>query len=145
MNPKEYIDLRLEQARLKGSDLASTALGGALAWFLIISIGIIFLTLLAFGIVLLLGKVLDNYALGAFIVCGVFLLLLVILYACRKVLFRGKFVRLLSGKNNYEELRRSEELAEIRVKDANLGFSSSGIGSIVLRTGRILLRLLLRK
>ena len=83
MNTKNYVDLRIEQLKLKGSDSASKVLAAVLAWVLIIAVALLLLTVLAFAGILLLGKVLDNYALGAFIVCGALLLVLLVLWLCR--------------------------------------------------------------
>ncbi len=110
MNTRDYIDLRIEQLKLKGTDTASQALGALLAWILIIAIALMVLTVLAFGGILLLGKALGNYALGAFIVGGGLLLVLLVLWICRKNLFRGTFIRLLSDERDVRELERAQEL-----------------------------------
>lgn len=143
MNTKSYVDLRIEQLKLKGSDSASKVLAVVLAWVLIIAVALLLLTVLAFAGILLLGKVLDNYALGAFIVCGALLLVLLVLWLCRKRMFRDELAHNLSGKKDYEDLVRSEELVEARLQDNStdyLGWSSVG-----LRAVRILLRILARK
>lgn len=144
MNIREYIDLKFEQYKLKVADTGSQAFASAIAWMLIIAIGLLALTVLAFGAVLLLGKVLDNYALGAFIVGGVLLLAAVVLYVCRKSLFRGGFVRMLSGKPNYRELVRSEELNAVRLHDAESS-ETSGFGNFGIRALRILLGFIMKK
>ena len=143
MNTKNYVDLRIEQLKLKGSDSASKVLAAVLAWVLIIAVALLLLTVLAFAGILLLGKVLDNYALGAFIVCGALLLVLIVLWLCRKRMFRDELAHNLSGKKDYEDLVRSEELVEARLEDNStdyLGWSSVG-----LRAVRLLLRILARK
>ena len=143
MNTKSYVDLRIEQLKLKGSDSASKVLAAVLAWVLIIAVALLLLTVLAFAGILLLGKVLANYALGAFIVCGALLLVLIVLWLCRKRMFRDELAHNLSGKKNYEDLVRSEELVEARLEDNStdyLGWSSVG-----LRAVRILLRVLSRR
>ena len=143
MNTKSYVDLRIEQLKLKGSDSASKVLAAVLAWVLIIAVALLLLTVLAFAGILLLGKVLDNYALGAFIVCVALLVVLLVLWLCRKRMFRDELAHNLSGKKNYEDLVRSEELVEARLQDNStdyLGWSSVG-----LRAVRILLRILARK
>ena len=143
MNTKSYVDLRIEQLKLKGSDSASKVLAAVLAWVLIIAVALLLLTVLAFAGILLLGKVLDNYALGAFIVCVALLVVLLVLWLCRKRMFRDELAHNLSGKKDYEDLVRSEELVEARLQDNStdyLGWSSVG-----LRAVRILLRILARK
>ncbi len=144
MDSKDYIDLRLEQLKLKGADTASEALGSALSWVLIIAVALLALTVLAFGGILLLGKLLGDYALGALIVAGVLLLALLLLYLLRKKLFRGSFIKMLSGQPNQRELQRAEELNAVRLEAAQENISS-GFSGIGLRVARILLRLLTRK
>ena len=144
MNPRDYIDLRIEQLKLKGTDTASQALGTLLAWILIIAIALMVLTVLAFGGILLLGKALGNYALGAFIVGGGLLLVLLVLWICRKNLFRGTFIRLLSDERDVRELERAQELNAVRLMDAESS-DWSGAGSLGLRALRILLRLAARR
>ena len=143
MNTKNYVDLRIEQLKLKGSDSASKILAAVLAWVLIIAVALLLLTVLVFACILLLGKVLDNYALGAFIVCGALLLVLLVLWLCRKKMFRDELAHNLSGKKNYEDLVRSEELVEARLEDN--GTDYLGWGNVGLRAVHILMRLLSRK
>ena len=144
MNTRDYIDLRIEQFKLKGTDTASQALGALLAWILIIAIALMVLTVLAFGGILLLGKALGNYALGAFIVGGGLLLVLLVLWICRKNLFRGTFIRLLSDERDVRELERAQELNAVRLMDADSS-DTLGLGNLGLRALRILLRLAARR
>lgn len=144
MDTKDYIDLRLEQLKLKSADTASQALGGTLAWFLILGVAILALAALAFGGVLLIGEALGNYALGALIVAGGLLLIAVILFALRKVLFRGTFIKMLSGKGGHRELERAEEMNAVRLEAAESSLSA-GIGSLGLRFLRILIRFAARR
>lgn len=144
MNTRDYIDLRIEQLKLKGTDTASQALGTLLAWILIIAIALMVLTVLAFGGILLLGKALGNYALGAFIVGGGLLLVLLVLWICRKKMFRGTFIRLLSDERDVRELERAQELNAVRLMDAESS-DTLGLGKFSIQALRILIRALARK
>lgn len=144
MNSKEYIDLRLEQLKLKGAESTSSALGATLAWVLIIAVALLAISVLSFAGILFIGKALDNYALGALIVAGVLLVLLFILILCRKVLFRSSFIKLLSGKKTLAELQRAEELNAVRL-DAAQSQGLSWIEASGLRLARIILRSLSHK
>ena len=144
MNTRDYIDLRIEQLKLKGTDTASQALGTLLAWILIIAIALMVLTVLAFGGILLLGKALGNYALGAFIVGGGLLLVLLVLWICRKKMFRGTFIRLLSDERDARELERAQELNAVRLMDAESSYTL-GVGKFGIQALRILIRALARK
>ena len=59
MNTRDYVDLRIEQLKLKGSDTASKALGAVLSWFLIIAVALLFLTMLVLAGTLFLGFLLP--------------------------------------------------------------------------------------
>jgi membrane-anchored glycerophosphoryl diester phosphodiesterase (GDPDase) len=144
MNTRDYIDLRIEQLKLKGTDTASQALGTLLAWILIIAIALMVLTVLAFGGILLLGKALGNYALGAFIVGGGLLLVLLVLWIYRKKMFRGTFIRLLSDERDVRELERAQELNAVRLMDAESS-DTLGLGKFGIQALRILIRALARK
>ncbi|MBQ9311333.1 MAG: hypothetical protein IJ222_10810 [Bacteroidales bacterium] len=144
MSTKDYIDLRIEQLKLKGADSGSKALGILVAWILIIAIGILALSALAFAGILFIGQALGNYALGALIVAGALLLILLVLFLCRGSMFRGTFVRILSDKPGYKELVRSEELNAVRLQDAENG-DSSALGRLGLQVLRIFLKLAARK
>lgn len=144
MNTRDYIDLRIEQLKLKGTDTASQALGTLLAWILIIAIALMVLTVLAFGGILLLGKALGNYALGAFIVGGGLLLVLLVLWICRKNLFRGTFIRLLSDERDVRELERAQELNAVRLHDAESS-DTLGLGKFGIQALRVLIRALAHK
>jgi len=109
MSPREYIDLKLGQMRLKATDSLSTAFGTLLAYILIISVALVVVVTFAFGGILLIGKLLDNYAVGAFIVCAFFAIVLLVLWLRRDKIFRNKFVQLFSNEQNYEDLKTQEQ------------------------------------
>ena len=142
MNTRDYIDLRIEQLKLKGADSGSRALGALLTWILLIAVALMLLTVLAFGGILLIGKSLENYALGAFIVGGALLIVLIVLWLCRKKLFRSTFVRLLSDEKNARDLEQAQKLNAVRLHDADF---SDGLGAIGLRLVSTLLRYAARK
>jgi hypothetical protein len=58
-------------------------------------------------------------------------------------MFRDEFAHNLSGKKDYKDLVRSEELLDVRLQDNNTDFL--GWGSLGLRFVRILLRIIARK
>lgn len=90
----EYIDLKIDDVKLRTAKALSITLNRLILSVLFLSLGSIILTSLAFGGVLLIGKLLGNYAAGAFIVAGFFLIVLIILVLLRKKLFLGGLVRM---------------------------------------------------
>ncbi|MGN1211056.1 MAG: hypothetical protein ACI4TM_05175, partial [Candidatus Cryptobacteroides sp.] len=90
----EYIDLKIDDVKLRTAKALSITLNRLILSVLFLSLGSIILAALAFGGVLLIGKLLGNYAAGAFIVAGFFLIVLIILVLLRKKLFLGGLVRM---------------------------------------------------
>lgn len=107
----EYIDLKIDDLKLRTAKGLSLTLNRILLAILFLSLGSIVLTATAFGGVLLLGDLIGSYAAGAFIVAGFFLLLTVILFAVRKKLFLNGFVQMFirlffeDGKGDAYEIR----------------------------------------
>lgn len=83
----EYIDLKIDDLKLQTVKGLSLSLHKVLLAVFFITIGNIVLIAAAFGMVLLIGKMLDDYAAGAFIVSGFFLIVLAVLFLFRKKLF----------------------------------------------------------
>lgn len=90
---KDFLNLAVDEAKLKVTKGLSTALAQVLAWLFIICILAIVLGLLAFALLQWLN-ILVGAPWGTLIVAGVFILTLVILLLCRKKLFRNMFVKL---------------------------------------------------
>ena len=90
----EYIDLRLDDLKLRTSKGLSMTLSKLLYMLLILFVVSIILTAVAIGGVMLLGELIGSYAGGAAIVAAFFLLILGVLIMLRKRLFRDTFVPL---------------------------------------------------
>ncbi len=102
----EYIDLKIDDIKLRTAKGLSVTLNHLLLAILFLSLGSIVLMALAFGGVLLLGDIIGSYAAGAFIVAGIFLFLMGILFTLRKKLFINGFVQMfirLFFENSDEE------------------------------------------
>lgn len=89
---KEYLDLKVDDMKLQTAKGIAVSMQKVILAVLYITVGGIVLITAAFGLVLLIGKLLNNYAAGAFIVSGIFLLLLIALYLLRNKLFIGNLV-----------------------------------------------------
>lgn len=88
----EYLDLKVDDLKLQTAKGLSVAFQRIIVAVLFITIGGIVLMAAAFGAVLLIGKLMNDYAAGAFIVSGFFLLVLLVLFLFRKKLFIGSLV-----------------------------------------------------
>lgn len=94
---RNYLDLRLNELKLKTIDSLSIGVSRVLSMMLVIMLGAIVLAAFAFGTVLLLGDLIGSWAGAAFIIGGVFLFLLVLLLIYWKWLFVNMFVKLFIG------------------------------------------------
>ena len=108
----DYIDARIEQAKLKAADGASASFAAVLSVCVILILAMVVLSTAAFALILLLGELMGSYALGAGIVCGFFLLILLVCLLLRKRLFRGMFVKMLLKDDRIRSYRQLED-AEI--------------------------------
>lgn len=91
---REYIDLRLDDLKLKAVDGLSVGVSRVLSLMVVLMLGAIVLAAFAFGTVLLLGDLIGNWAAAAFIIGGVFLIALVAVLLVWKKLFVDIFVKL---------------------------------------------------
>ncbi len=93
----EYVNMKIDDLKLRTARGLSVTLNKLLLSILFLTLGGIVLMALAFGGVLLIGKLLGNYAAGAFIVAGFFLLVMLVLFLLRKKLFLNGLVRMFIG------------------------------------------------
>ncbi len=89
----KYVDLKLDEIKLKTAKGLSITLQKVLVAILLLSLVNIVLIAAAIGGVLILGHIIDNYAAGAFIIAGVFAIITLVLYMLRKKLFINSFVK----------------------------------------------------
>ena len=94
---KEYVDLRLEELKLRTAKGLSVSLGQLLAMILVLLVVFVVLIALAGGLVIVIGKGIGSYAGGAFIVAGIFACLAAVLFALRGKIFGDSFVGLIMG------------------------------------------------
>jgi hypothetical protein len=92
-----YLDLRLNELKLKTIDGLSIGVSRVLSMMLVIMLGAIVLAAFAFGTVLLLGDLIGSWAVAAFIIGGLFLIILALLLIYWKRLFVNIFVKLFIG------------------------------------------------
>ena len=91
---RRYMDMRLDELKLKTVDGLSVGVSRVLSLMVILMLGAIVLASFAFGTVLLLGDLIGSWAAAAFIIGGVFLIVLVAILFVWKKLFTDIFVKL---------------------------------------------------
>lgn len=106
----EYVDRKVDELKLRTVKGLSLTLSKVLVATMMISLGTIVLMASAFGGVLLLGDLIGSYAAGAFIIAGVFLIALIVLFLVRKKLFVNGFIKLFLAlffdEENAEEVQK---------------------------------------
>jgi len=96
-NAREYVDMRVDDLKLRTVKGLSLALNQLLSMILVLFSGFVVLLAVAFGIILLLGQAIGSYAGGALIVAVVFAIVTFILWKQRGKLFLNSFVKLFVG------------------------------------------------
>lgn len=94
---RKYLDIRLEELKLRTVDGLSVGVSRVLSMMVVLMLGAIVLAAFAFGTVLLLGDLLGSWAAAAFIIGGVFLIVLGVLLLFWRSLFVDIFVKLFIG------------------------------------------------
>lgn len=94
---RQYLDLKLDALKLQTVDALSVVVSRLLTMMAVLMLGAIVLAAFAFGTVILLGQMIGNWAAAAFIIGGLFLVLLVLLLVFRRKVFLDMFVKLFIG------------------------------------------------
>ena len=94
---KGHVDTRVDDLKLQAAKGLSQGTGALAGLVLILVVAGALFMMLSLAGVLLLGEILGSYAKAAFIVAGVLLLILLILFLCRNILFKNSFVGLFTG------------------------------------------------
>lgn len=92
---KEYLELKAEDLKLGAVEGLSVGLGRIFALVLILLVLMVAFIAFTFGFVLLLGDLTGSYAAGAFIMGGIQIVLIGVLFMLRKKLFVNMFIKLL--------------------------------------------------
>ena len=91
---KEYIDLRLEDVKLRTAKGLSVTASKLVGLFLILGVGISLALVLSFGLILLVGELVGSYAWAAIGVAVLLGIALWFLISKRNTLFKDTFVPL---------------------------------------------------
>ena len=92
---RDYVDLKADELKLRTTKGLSLAMGRLVAMLLLANLLIVVLALLAVVLIHWIGEWTGSLAVSSSIVCGVFLILLIVLFLLRKQLFRNTFVKLV--------------------------------------------------
>lgn len=103
---KEYFRLRTDE--FKKNVIASLAVGFSrvLSVLVILMLLMVVLAVFSVGFIIFLGDIIGSWSGAAFIIGGIYLIALVILYLMRKRLFLGMFINLftsitVTGRSDY--------------------------------------------
>lgn len=91
---QELAMMEVDSAKLKTAQALSGAFAKFFSIHVIILAALMFLLVLSGAIILLVGELVGSYALAAFIVAGLLLLVLIILFCRRNRMFRNGFVKI---------------------------------------------------
>lgn len=90
---KDYVDLKADELKLRTTKGLSLAMSRLVAMLLLVGLLVVVLALVAVVLIQWIGQWTGSLAVSSSIVCGVFLLVLLVLFFSRKRLFRDTFVR----------------------------------------------------
>jgi len=129
---KDYVDLKVEDVKLRLVKGLSLSLGKMLSMILVLFLCSIVLFALAIGLILLIGQAIDNYAAGAFIVAGFFALIGLVVYLFRKKLFVSSFIGMMGDLGKVSSLseldKRQDEVKDgIIRKEEEISYRFSGL------------------
>lgn len=91
---KEYINLRLDEYKLKGVENFSLLSNRILVILVATMLGAVMLQLLGFAFAFLIGELIGSTALGFAIMSVIFGCILAIIYAKRETLFTNRMIRM---------------------------------------------------
>ena len=91
---KDYVDLKVDELKLRTTQGLSVATGRLVSALLLVAMLLIVLSLITVVLISWLSVWTGSMPIACSIVCGVFLLVLIILFLLRKRLFRDSFVRM---------------------------------------------------
>lgn len=122
-----YVDAQIDNVKLrtvKGLSEGTSVISRLLLIFIILGA---FVTALSFAVILLLGEIFGSYALAAFIMSGVLLIVILLLVALRHRIFKNSFISMYTdvicqrdtkpiGLNTVEDLDEAILRGESQIK-----------------------------
>lgn len=93
----EYLDIRLDDLKLSAVEGLSKGFGRFMSGIVIIQLLIVGFTLAGLACILLLGELMGSYALAAFLVAAVFVVVSVLLYVFKEKVFVAVFRRIFAS------------------------------------------------
>lgn len=91
---KAYVDLKADELKLRSTKGMSVVTSRLVTALLLVGLLVIVLALLAVVLIAWIGQWTGSLPIACSIVCGAFLLVLVVLFLLRKRLFRDTFVKM---------------------------------------------------
>jgi len=100
-NIREYIETRIDIVKLDAADTGATAASSMVVWVVIAIASVFTLLLITIGGAIGIGYLVDNFAVGFFILAGVYLLIALVLYYNRENWIRKPIINAIV-KNIYD-------------------------------------------
>ena len=100
-NIREYVETRIDLIKLETADSGASAVSSMMSWLVIGLIGFLVVLMATIGAAIGIGYMVENFALGFFIVTGFYLLVGLVLYANRNNWLRKPFINIII-KNLYD-------------------------------------------
>jgi uncharacterized membrane protein len=94
---REYVDLRVDEVKLSAAKGLSVSLSKLSGMILILGLATVFVLVLSFGLIILVGELIGSYAWAALGTAALLGVALWILIRKREILFRDTFVPLFVG------------------------------------------------
>ena len=94
---REYVDLRVDEVKLSAAKGLSVSLSKLSGMILILGVATVFVLVLSFGLIILVGELVGSYAWAALGTAALLGIALWILVRKRETLFRDTFVPLFVG------------------------------------------------
>ena len=91
---RDYTDLKIDELKLKAVEGLSVSVSRILAIIIMVMMAAMVVAVMTCGCVILIGYAVGSLWAGAFIMAGVFAVILFVLYLFRDRLFLNMFVRL---------------------------------------------------
>jgi len=101
-NIREYIETRIDLIKLETADSGASAVSSMMSWLIIVLVGFLVILMVTIGAAIGLGYLVENFAVGFFIVTGFYLLVGLLLYYNRTKWLRKPFINIII-KNIYDD------------------------------------------
>jgi uncharacterized membrane protein YqjE len=98
---RDYIETRIDIVKLETVESGASAVSSMMSWLIILLVGFLIVLTLTVGLAIGIGYLMENFAIGFFIVTAVYLVAGIIVYSYREKWLRKPFSNVII-KNIYD-------------------------------------------